>query len=230
MRTTVTIFAFIYLTLLCSSVALFLLPRKISTAVTNPLKGVVGEGLDAESDTVGPGIYGGGVLLDDAGNTVIGQQYEEHNAFPGPVYDGSGYTAINNAVRTSPKVAESLLASTPKLVDQLSTGTATPLHVCAMNERAQHSAVLLISYGAKLEARDGWGYTALQRAATNNLGITAKALIDAGASHSSRSGLDEDGESARGLAKRLRSFDVLRVFQQWELSQGLPLPDGEFEL
>ena len=63
----------------------------------------ISEGLDAESDSVGPGIYGGCVLISDDGEVVIGQQFEEHNPLPGPVYAGGGYTALSAAIRTSPE-------------------------------------------------------------------------------------------------------------------------------
>ena len=36
----------------------------------------VTEGLDAEADAVGPGIYGGRVERDESGAVVIGQQFE----------------------------------------------------------------------------------------------------------------------------------------------------------
>ena len=62
------------------------------------------------------------------------------------------------------------------------------------------------------------------------LAVGAQALIDAGASHTLPSGTEGRGDSARQLARRLRSFAVLRVFQQFELAQGLALPDGEIEL
>ena len=46
--------------------------------------GLHAEGLDAESDSVGPGIYGGRVERDAAtGEIIIGKQFEEHNATPG---------------------------------------------------------------------------------------------------------------------------------------------------
>ena len=44
------------------------------------------------------------------------------------------------------------------------------------------------------------------------------------------SGLEMAGDSARQLARRLRAYDVLRVFQQFELAQGWPLPEGEVQL
>ena len=81
-----------------------------------------------------------------------------------------------------------------------------------MSQRGQHSAQLLIDAGADLEALDSWGYTAIQRAATNGLEVGAEALIRAGASHTRPSGLEQKGESARALARRLRSFSVLKVF------------------
>ena len=42
--------------------------------------------------------------------------------------------------------------------------------------------------------------------------------------------LELAGDSARQLARRLRAFAVLRLFQQHELARGLPLPEGEVEL
>ena len=188
------------------------------------------EGLDAESDSVGAGIYGGIVSRHADGSIVIGQQYEEHNPIPGPVYAGGGYTPMSQAIRTGPDAVAALLAESPELATEITTGSATPLHICGMSQRGQHSAQLLIDAGGDLEALDGWGYTPIQRAATNGLNIAAEALVNAGASHTRPSGLEQKGESARALARRLRSFSVLKVFQQWELAQGIPLPDGEVQL
>ena len=55
-------------------------------------------------------------------------------------------------------------------------------------------------------------------------------LAAAGASINKPSGLEGTGDSARALALRLRSFGVIKAFQQHELAQGLPLPEGEIEL
>ena len=89
---------------------------------------------------------------------------------------------------------------------------------------------------------DTWGYTALQRHATNGLAEGARALLEAGADyrrpsglHTAANGLPDygcvgTGDCARALALRLRAFGVLRVFQQHELRAGLPLPDGEMLL
>lgn len=190
------------------------------------------EGLNAESDSVGPGIYGGRVKRDEAGQIIIGQQFEQHNSLPGPVYAGGGYTELSNAIRTGPDAVARLLAAQPELAFEVSTGGATPLHVCGMCPGGQRSTRLLIEArgGHDLDTRDTWGFTALQRHATNNLALGAKALLDAGASHTCSSGLEGTGDSARALARRLRSFAVLKVFQQHELSLGQPLPDGEIEL
>lgn len=192
------------------------------------------EGLDAESDSVGPGIYGGRVQLDAFGNIEIGQQFEQHNALPGPVYAGGGYTELSQAIRTSPDAVRSLLDVQPDLAHEVTTGGATPLHVCAMSQIGQNSMALVVAArspaAADVDAVDTWGYTALQRCATNNLAEGAKALLAAGASHSRPSGLEGTGDSARALALRLRAFGVLKAFQQHELAQGLPLPEGEIEL
>ena len=138
---------------------------------------------------------------------------------------------MSAAIRSgSPDAIAALLASAPELAREISTGGATPLHMCGMSRQGQHAAQMLIAAGADVEAVDTWGYTPLQRAATNNLAVSAEALLSAGASHTRPSGLEQKGESARALARRLRSFAVLRVFQQWELAQGIPLPDGEMQL
>lgn len=57
------------------------------------------EGFDPYADTVGAGIYGGNVLRDANGEVAIGKQYQSHNPRPGPMYDGTGYSAMSKAVR-----------------------------------------------------------------------------------------------------------------------------------
>ena len=52
------------------------------------------EGFDPYADTVGPGIYGGIVKRDDKGDIMIGEQYQNHNSNPGPIYAGGGMTII----------------------------------------------------------------------------------------------------------------------------------------
>merc|ERR1719502_1945318 len=55
------------------------------------------DGFDPYADTVGAGIYSGNVVRDEKGNVVIGQQYQNHNPRPGPMYDGTGYTAMSSS-------------------------------------------------------------------------------------------------------------------------------------
>ena len=121
------------------------------------------EGLEAESDSVGPGIYGGRVLLDEHGSVVIGRQFEEHNSLPGPVYAGGGYTALSDAIRTSPDAVSTLLSAQPQLAYELTTGGATPLHVCGMSPCGERSTTLLLEARgatagqADVDAVDTWG-------------------------------------------------------------------------
>ncbi|GMI08244.1 hypothetical protein TrRE_jg2860 [Triparma retinervis] len=99
-----------------------------------------------------------------------------------------------------------------------------------MGKVGQHSTIMLIAAGGDVDARDAWGYTPLQRAATNDLDFAARALLESGASQTSPSGTELKGECARDLAKRLRSFKVLKVIQQFEISKGATLPLGEYQL
>ncbi|KAG8458557.1 hypothetical protein KFE25_003092 [Diacronema lutheri] len=189
------------------------------------------EGLDAEGDAVGPGIFGGNVQRASDGTIVIGRQYEDHNSLPGPVYAGGGYTPLNAAIRAADlDTVARILADDPSLADEVSTGGARPLHVCGMSPRAQEAAQLLVDAGADVEATDTWGYTPLQRAATNNLARSAAVLLRAGADPARPSGLERRGDSARKLARRLRSFAVLKAIQDWEEARGIPLPDDEMRL
>ena len=131
------------------------------------------------------------------------------------------------AIQSGPDAVTTLLCELPASAEELTTGGARPLHVCAMSQRGQHSAELLIAAGAAVDPIDTWGYTPLQRMATNDLGVGAAALLRAGADRLRPSGLEGTGESARELALRLRSFAVLREMQRYELERGLPRPDGE---
>ncbi|KAJ1626643.1 hypothetical protein T492DRAFT_1031245 [Pavlovales sp. CCMP2436] len=188
-------------------------------------------GLDAESDGVGPGIYGGRVERYENGSVVIGRQFEDYNPLPGPVYLGGGYTELNAAIRAADHAAvTALLCAEPSLANDISTGGATPLHICGMSAQAQLAAGLLVDAGADLEVCDTWGYTPLQRMATNNLARAAEVLVRAGASHLAPSGTEGMGDNARTLARRLRSYSVLRVFQHFEEENQIPWPEDETRL
>eukprot|EP00729_Bicosta_minor_P022924 gene22924-7091_t len=56
------------------------------------------EGFDPYADSVGAGIYSGTVVRDEHGAITVGQQYQNHNPNPGPVYSGGGYTPISMAI------------------------------------------------------------------------------------------------------------------------------------
>ena len=83
------------------------------------------EGFDPYADSVGPGIYGGVVKRDAAGLVVVGQQYQNHNPRPGPVYANGGYTPMSNALGNDAAV-RMLLDKYPDLVKDISTGGAQP--------------------------------------------------------------------------------------------------------
>ena len=121
------------------------------------------EGFDPYGDSVGAGIYGGTVKRDDMGQVVIGEQYQNHNPRPGPVYSGGGYTPT--AKRLSDAAAlEAWLDAHPDLVNEFTTGGAQPLHNCGMSARNQDQVSLLVARGGDIEAIDTYGYTPLHRA------------------------------------------------------------------
>lgn len=138
------------------------------------------DGFDPYADSVGPGIYGGSVQRDDQGNVVIGQQYQNHNPRPGPVYDGNGYSLMSRAIQMGPEKVKEILADYPHLKEEVSTGGARPLHTCGMSQKGQLSTQILIDAGANIYEQDSYGYTALHRMASNNLPIGGEALVRAG--------------------------------------------------
>jgi len=138
------------------------------------------EGFDPYADTVGPGIYGGIVKRDEAGQILVGDQYQGHNPRPGPVYAGGGYTRINSLLGDLEKLEE-ILKKWPDLVNDVSTGGAQPLHMCGMSGKNQGAVNTLVKAGADIEAVDTYGYTPLLRMASNNLAWGARDLLEAGA-------------------------------------------------
>ena len=152
-----------------------------------------GEGFDPYADAVGAGIYSGTVSRrEDDGSVIMGEQYQNHNPRPGPVYSGGGYTPVSNVVATFRAEVRSgmqpadtalgkLLDAHPDLVNDVATGGALPLHTCGMSRENQHATAFLISRGGDIEAVDTYGYTPLDRMASNNLDVGARALLAAGA-------------------------------------------------
>lgn len=168
------------------------------------------EGFDPYADTVGPGIYGGEVERDpNSGEVVVGAQYQNHNPRPGPVYKGTGYSLISKAIQAGPETVAAVLRDFPNLANDISTGGATPLHTCGMSRQGQLSTQVLIDAGASVDALDTYGMTPLQRMASNNLAVGARALLAAGAA-----GPKEGGRrSAWQVAMESGAGDVLEVFR-----------------
>eukprot|EP00959_Pyramimonas_sp_CCMP1952_P402278 8429939-Pyramimonas_sp.AAC.1 len=171
------------------------------------------EGFDPYADTVGPGIYGGDVKRDpQTGKVLIGQQYQDHNSRPGPIYSGGGYSAMSRALRGGEEAIASLLDKDPELVNEISTGGATPLHMCGMGQLNQYSTAYLISRGGKVDALDTYGYTPLHRMASNNLPVGAEALLKAGADANF---MTRGRETPYKVAVQSRATDVLRVLREY---------------
>lgn len=173
--------------------------------------GTDSEGFNPYADTVGPGIYGGSVKRDENGNVVIGKQYQNHNPTPGPLYDGTGYSLMSRAIHSSPSKVQSLLTTYPQLVSEISTGGATPLHVCGMSLEGQRSTQILVDEGADINVIDSYGYNALHRMCSNNLALGAEVLVTAGLDPHGRKGNEE---SPVDVAKSSRAVDVLHMFQR----------------
>eukprot|EP00966_Prymnesium_polylepis_P139268 3217709-Prymnesium_polylepis.2 len=130
---------------------------------------------------VGAGIYGGNVKRSADGNIILGHQYQNHNPRPGPVYDGTGYSAMSRALRRGESALEELLQRDPSLVQEISTGGATPLHMCGMSQANQRHTAYLIGKGGRVNSVDTYGFQPLHRMASNNLAVGAQALLEAGA-------------------------------------------------
>lgn len=172
------------------------------------------DGFDPYADTVGPGIYGGSIKVDADGKPVIGTQYQNHNPHPGPVYDGNGYSAMSRAMRAGQSAVADLLDQHPELVNELSTGGATPLHMCGMSPDGQRLTAFLISRGADIEAIDTYGMRPLHRMASNNLPMGALALLEAGADVDAFA----SGMSAYRIAIQADAYDAAEVIMKFRRS------------
>ena len=80
-----------------------------------------------------------------------------------------------------------------------------------MSRRNQFSTALVIDRGGDIEALDTYGYTPMQRMASNNLAVGAKALLDAGADPNFRG---KSGQTPAQVAAHSAARDVLRVLQE----------------
>ena len=79
---------------------------------------------------------------------MIGQQYQNHNPRPGPIYAGTGYSLMSRAIHTGPDKVKEILVDYPNLKEEVSTGGARPLHICGMSKKGQLSTQALIDAGA----------------------------------------------------------------------------------
>lgn len=172
------------------------------------------DGFDPYADTVGPGIYGGSVALDPDGRIVWGEQYQRHNLRPGPVYDGRGYSLMSRALHGGAEEVSSLLDKMPERVNEVSTGGATPLHMCGMSARSQALTALIISRGGDIEAEDTYGYRPLHRMASNNLVEGAEALLRAGADPRALTG-GPHRQTAMDIARASHASDVVRLLNRF---------------
>lgn len=170
------------------------------------------DGFDPYADTVGPGIYGGSVRRTVEGEIVIGEQYQNHNPRPGPVYDGNGYTLMSRAISAGPSKVKEILKDFPHLVEDVSTGGARPLHTCGMSKQGQLSTQTLIDAGAYIYSQDTYGYTALHRMASNNLEIGGEALVKAG--HDPNKRMEGADSTPIEIAQRSRAIQFLMKMQQ----------------
>jgi len=171
------------------------------------------EGFDPYADTVGPGIYGGIVVRDTVGNILIGNQYQNHNPRPGPVYAGGGYTPTVRKLQSDNLVAlAAWLDKYPDLVNEVTTGGATPLHMCGMSRSGERATALFIERGGDINAMDTYGFQPLHRMASNNLATGAEFLLSAGADVS---GKTRDGHTAMRIAQSSRAIDVVRVLSKY---------------
>ena len=117
---------------------------------------------------------------------------------------------MSNALGSGAKVV-ALLDRYPDLINDVSTGGAQPLHMCGMSQSNQHSAALLISRGADIEALDTYGMTPLHRCASNNLAAGAEALLAAGADPAHRGSVRL---TPLELARQSGAADVIRLLQK----------------
>lgn len=172
------------------------------------------EGFNPYSDSVGAGIYGGRVKRDENGEIIVGEQYQNHNTSPGPIYAGGGYTPMISALRHGEAEVSKLLTKFPDLANEVSTGGATPLHMCGMSAQNQKVTAFLISKGADMEALDTYGFKPLHRMASNNLAIGAEALLSAGADPMGRTE-GRGGETPLQVAKDARAYAVIAVLEKY---------------
>ncbi len=148
---------------------------------------------------------------DEKGEIVIGRQYQGHNPVPGPVYAGGGYTPTSRLLSAGdPAALSAWLDRFPDLANEVSTGGATPLHVCGMSRAASRLAALVAARGGGREAVATYGLRPRHRMARNNHAAGARALLAAGADGGART---PRGETALDIARASAAADVVAVLE-----------------
>ena len=94
--------------------------------------------------------------------------------------------------------------------NDITTGGASPLHMCGMSRENQHAVSTLLDFGADIEALDTYGMTPLHRMASNNLALGAKMLIAAGANPNNRGAISC---TPMEVARQSRAVDVIKVLE-----------------
>lgn len=148
-------------------------------------------------DVVGAGVYGGIVKRDSNGHIIVGDEWPEDNVAPpahnpvhstGPYLDFSkltpsnrGYSKIALMIQQSRGQAagelDAMFQSIPeeedrkKLANLVMTGGARPLHMCGMGRGGDTSELIqvLLKYGADVNAKDNYEYTAMDRLSSNSV-------------------------------------------------------------
>jgi ankyrin repeat protein len=116
-----------------------------------------------------------------------------------------------NALRKGEEAVAALLDKYPDLVNEVSTGGATPLHMCGMGRDNEKVTAFIISRGGDVHAKDTYGYMPLHRMASNNLAIGAEALLKAGADVNART--EHHGETPLSIAMEAHATAVIQVLK-----------------
>jgi len=162
-----------------------------------PLSIAANIGWNLPIDVVGSGVYGGIVKRDDSGRILIGDEWPEDNVgseahnpvhSTGPYLDFAKYTPNNRgyseiALSITHGDAERLQGlfakasafggdeTAKQLANLVMTGGARPLHMCGMSRGGDASDLIetLLRYGAEVNAKDNYEYTAIDRLSSNSV-------------------------------------------------------------
>jgi len=121
---------------------------------------------------------------------------------------------MSNALRVGELALKPLLDKYPELVNDISTGGATPLHMCGMGRDNEQSTAFLITRGAGIELVDTYGYRPLHRMASNNLACGAEALLSVGADPRAPT-RSHSGETPMSIAQAAGAGNVIKVLQRY---------------